>query len=454
MPDSDPVNGWVKLPASRVPGRRMSRMYRITRSAMRVFLIPRCFHNFAFLTIAMILVSGPCRAAAEHHETEVHFDPKLTLSSLLEATVDRQPGAVVLAAERGTAEAEAAYGKHWWPEAPEVGGFHMSDRTFDDTGAYENEVALSLPLWLPGEKRARAQLGEAASIASESGAREFRWRVSGILRKQIWTLMMARRQWELALEQEQNLAEVLHQVTLFTEAGDLSRADLLTTKQELAIWKAETMTLEAEYQDSVREYQSFTGSAHVPVDISEQLSEQTDIREDHPALRNALNHLARETAATEAARQENTVRPAVQVFWRGYGADRVSPGVNALGLGLAVPLGRSPQRGPEIARANEGLAVAQAELLETRRTLELNLHEARHMLKLTTMQLENSFTMIDAAEERHRLDKLAFELGEFSVREWLRRLSELKKIQRSHEMLLMQKEAAVASYNQAVGETL
>ncbi|MFC1720125.1 TolC family protein, partial [Pseudomonadota bacterium] len=159
-------------------------------------------------------------------------------------------------------------------------------------------------------------------------------------------------------------------------------------------------------------------------------------------------------AMFEVARQENSARPSVQVFWRGYGADHVSPGVNALGLGLAVPLGRSPRRGPEIARANEDLAVAEAEVLETRRRLELDLHEARHMLRLTGMQLENSFAMMDAADERHRLDKLAFELGEFGVREWLRRLSELKKIQRSHELLLMQKEAMVASYNQAVGETL
>ena len=170
---------------------------------MRVFLIPRHFLVYAVFSVAVMLVPGPCRAAAEHHETEIHFDPQLTLSALLETTVARQPRAVVLTAERATAEAEAAYGKHWIPEAPELGGFHMSDRPYDDIGAYENEVALSLPLWLPGEKRAQAQLGEAASLASESGARDYRWQVSGALRKQIWALMIARRQWELAVEQEQ-----------------------------------------------------------------------------------------------------------------------------------------------------------------------------------------------------------------------------------------------------------
>ena len=406
------------------------------------------------LSLAGLLASGTCPASEEHEEATIHIDRELTLSSLLESTVARQPRAGVLKASQGTAEAEARYGRHWFPESPEIAGFHLSDRQFDDIGAYENEVALSLPLWFPGEKKAQRLLGEAASSASSSREMEFRWRVSGVLRQQLWEITSARRQWELALEQEQNLADVLEQVTLFTEAGDFARADQLVTMQELAIWKAETMSLEAGFQDAVREYRAFTGLDVIPSDISENLSNEQEIVENHPALLFAMDRLAEEAASTEVVRQGNSARPSVQVFWRGYGGDRASPDINALGLGLAVPIGSSPRRGPEIARANEGLALAEAELLETRRLLDLQLHEARHMLKLTNMQLENSNALVEAADERHRLDKLAFELGEFSVREWLRRLSELKKIQRSHELLLIQKEAAIASYNQAAGEIL
>jgi tRNA threonylcarbamoyladenosine modification (KEOPS) complex Cgi121 subunit len=52
------------------------------------------------------------------------------------------------------------------------------------------------------------------------------------------------------------------------------------------------------------------------------------------------------------------------------------------------------------------------------------------------------------------MDKLAFELGEIPLREWLRRLAQQKQIERAHELLLLQQGAAIASYNQAVGETL
>jgi len=404
--------------------------------------------------LAWLLISNPSWAASEHEEPSVRFDSQLTLSSLLDTTLERHPQAALLLAKQGTAEAEVKYGSHWFPEAMEVTGFHLSDRQLDDIGAYENEVALSLPLWLPGEKKAQTALGEAASTAQASRNAEFRWQVSALLRQRLWRLILARRQWELALEQEKRLQEVLEQVTIFAEAGDLSRADQLATMQELAIWKSETMGLEAEYQDTVREYQALTGLLRVPSDISETLSEEQEIREDHPALQVALDQLAEAAASGEVTRQENSSRPSLQVFWRGFRGDRAGPDVNALGVGLAVPLGRSPRRGPAIARANEKLARAEAELLETRRRLDLQLHEARHLLKTTREQLQNSNAMVQAASERHRLDKLAFELGEFSVWEWLRRLSELKEVERSHELLLIQGGAAVASYNQAAGEIL
>jgi len=398
--------------------------------------------------------SAPLWAAAEHSEAAIEFDSSLTLSALMDTTLQRHPEAGVLQAGRATAEAESSYGKYWIPEMVELSGLHLSDKQFDDIGAYENEVALSVPFWLPGEKKAQTRLGEASLAAHASRTIEFRWKVSALLRNRLWNLRLTRRQWELAQEQEQRLADVLEQVTLFAEVGDLSRADQLATLQELAIWKAETIALQAEYQDAVREYEFVTGIHRYPSDISESLSEKLEINDDHPALQSALDRLAEATASTELRRQENSARPSLQVFWRGFSGDRVSPDVNALGIGLAVPLGKSPKRGPEIARANEMLAMAEAELIKTKRELDMQLHETRHVLKTTRLQLENAVQMIEAANERHRLDRLAFELGEFSVTEWLRRLSILKDIERSHEILLIREGAAIASYNQAVGETL
>ena len=418
---------------------------------LRIFRLPALTFSLA---LAGLTFPGPVHAVEEHADDFLTHDSNLSLTNLLEITLERHPRSSVVAAGQNTARAEADYGKTWFPEAPELAGFHLSDNAFDDIGAYENEVALSVPLWLPGEKTAQTALGEAAWIAYESHRNDLRWRVSAALRRQLWDLATAKRRWELALEQEQRMADVLEQVTLFTEAGDLSRADQLATLQELAIWKAETMTLEAQYQDAVREYRSLTGLGRSPAEISEQLSEEQEIREDHPALQLAMDRLKEASAMAEVTRQGNVLRPSVQVFWRGFRGDRTGPDIDALGFGLAVPLGKSPRQGPQIARADEVFAGAQAEVIETRRRLDLQLHEARHQLKTTRLQLANSDVMIDAANERHRMDKLAFELGEIPLHEWLRRLARQKAIERAHEMLLLQQGAAIASYNQAVGETL
>ncbi len=393
--------------------------------------------------------------AVEAHEAEtLQLNDKLTLASLLDITLERHPQAGVLAARSATVDAQTRYADRWLPDTTGLTAFHMSDSAFDDYGAYENEVALSFPMWLPGEKKAQTHFGEMLTTSQVSDEAEFRWRVSGQLRQQLWQLKLALRQWELALEQEQRLADVLAQVTLFAEAGELSRADQLATMEELAISKGETLLLEAEYMDAIRTYRSFTGLETIPAQIEETPSAIEEIGQDHPAMRQALDHVAESSASTELVRERSNQRPSVDVFWRGFRGDESAPEINALGIGFAMPLGKSPRRDPEVAKAFEEFASAQAGLLETRRALDLQLHEAEHVLHTTRARLENSETLIKAANERHRLDKLAFELGEFSTREWLRRLSRFREIERSHELLLIQQGAAIAAYNQAVGESL
>lgn len=417
---------------------------------------PAWFQKLALLGLvtAAVFTQGEVWAVPEHEAEKLLLNDKLTLSSLLTSTLERHPQAGVLAARSATVDAETRYAKRWLPDTTTLSGLHMSDRAFDDIGAFENEVALSFPLWLPGEKRAQSALGDVMSASRVSDEAEFRWRVSGELRQQLWALKLAVRQWELATEQEQRLTGVLAQVTLFAEAGELSRADQLATMEELAIWKGETMLLEAQYMDAIRLYHSFTGLDTIPVRIDEALSEVHEIEPDHPALRQAMDRLAESSAATDVIRERSNLRPSVDVFWRGFAGDDLSPDVNALGIGFAMPLGKSPQREPAVARAFEKFAEAQADLLETKRLLELGLHEANHVLHTTRERLENSETIMEAASERHQLDKLAFELGEFSTQEWLRRLSRFREVERSHELLLIQQGAAIAAYNQAVGESL
>lgn len=402
-----------------------------------------------------VLLAAPAAVAQESHEgSPISFDEQLTLHDLAVAARERHPDLGLLAAQQGRANAEQDYAGRWFPESSLLRGYHLSDSAFDDIGLYEDEIAVSLPLWMPGERKSRSSLASALSTSTASGEAEFNWRVSSELRTALWQLIAARRQWELAGEQEANLAKVLEQAIIFEEAGEISKGDRLAVLQELATWKAETMSLEAQYQDAARSFRALTGAGSLPADFTEELSTTEEIHEDHPALRMARDRMRELSAAVEAMRQGNNFRPSLQLFWRGQRPDQASSQLDSIGIGFELPLGRSPSRGPEIALVNEALAQAEAQYLRQQRELGLQLHEAEHTLHTTELQLTNSYELMNAAEQRRGLDQLALELGEISMQEWLRRLSGYKTIQRTHELLLLQKGAAIAAYNQAVGETL
>jgi cobalt-zinc-cadmium efflux system outer membrane protein len=404
--------------------------------------------------LVLAFLTGNAWPAEGHQEGSIEFDERFTLAALGELTRERHPDAAWLDARQATAVAERSFADRWFPDSTQLSAFHLSDQPLDDTGMYENEVALSLPLWMPGERKSQSKLAEAMSSSAVSGEAELRWRVSAAVRRALWSLLISKRQWELALEQEARLSEVLDQATIFAAAGDLSRGDRLAVVQELAIWKAETLNLEAEYRDSVRNYQSLTGANVVPAAYIEALNPLHEIGDDHPALLQARDEVEALSAALEVVRKGNSFRPSLQLFWRGTRPDDYARQISAMGVGFEMPLGRSPRRGPEVSLANEALARAQGNLVRLKRQLDLDLHEAEHLLYTTQRQLENSEMMLDAASQRYEMDRLALELGEISTREWLRRLSEFKDIERSHELLLLQQHAAVAAHNQAVGELL
>jgi len=66
--------------------------------------------RLTLLTLALLILAQPVQAADDHEEFELREDARLTLSTLLDATIERHPEAGVLAAGRGMASAEAAFG--------------------------------------------------------------------------------------------------------------------------------------------------------------------------------------------------------------------------------------------------------------------------------------------------------------------------------------------------------
>jgi len=397
---------------------------------------------------------GVAGAADDYENLILGVNDQLTLDELAAEARRNHPEFGLVAAHDERARAEQAYADHWFPERTQLGGFHMTDQPLDDTGFFEDEVSLNVPLWLPGEKRTQNLLAAATLDTSESAANAFAWRVSGEVRRALWDVLLTQRDLELAVEQETQLEQVLEQAVIFEEAGDIALGDRLAVNQELATWRGEMLNLEADYQDALRSYVALTSIKALPRDAREVLSSITEVSDAHPALRFAQDRYAQASADLATSEESNAFRPAVQFYWRGTRPDQPSPRIDALGVGLALPLGKSPSRGPELAAMNEAMAQAQANYLSLRRELELGLHEAEHTLHTIERQLENSRILMEATSKRQELDLLSLELGDISVQEWLRRQQSYREITRLHERLLLQNGAAIAAYNQAAGESL
>lgn len=436
----------------------MTRPFQQTPQLSRWVRCRRLAHTGLWaLLLGMASLPALAQGASADHEQEqgiLRFDDRLSLHALFEGARQRHPELGILDAQQQRASAESRFADRWFPDSASAFGYHLSDRPLDDFGMYEDELAMSLPLWMPGEKRARTRLAEATAAVARNGAADFDWRVSGEVREALWKVLQARRAWELAVAQEADLAELLNQAQLLEETGEISRGDRLAVLQQLGSWRAETLSKEAEYQDAVRGYRALSGAAELPAAFEEMRSSQEGITDDHPALQLAREQVTEVSALLDSVQQGNNFRPSIQIYWRNTRPDERSPADAALGVGFELPLGRSPSRGPEAAMVNEALARAQAQLLRQQRELQLQLHEAEHTLHTIELQLDNSAELMAAAESRRELDALELELGEIPVQEWLRRLVGFRAIQRDHELLQLRHGAAVAAYNQAVGESL
>lgn len=421
-------------------------------------MLARISSPFSFILPALFLLvslPGNARASEDGEDTlTLAVSDQLTLVELAEAARQRHPELGMVAARNARARSEQAYADHWFPDSTQLSGFHISDRALDNTGFYEDEVSLSVPLWLPGEKKTQNLLAEAALETSESASAAFSWRVSGEVRRALWDVLLTQRDLELAMQQEAQLELVLEQAVILEEAGDIALGDRLAVDQELASWRSEMLNLEAYYQDALRYYLALTAVDALPRDPNETRSSVEAISDEHPALRFARDRFEQASATLATKQESNTFRPAVQLYWRGTRPDQPSQRIDALGVGLQLPLGKSPARKPELAILNEEMARAQADYLALRRELELGLHEAEHTLHTIGRQLENAQVLMDAAEQRQELDRLSLELGDISVQEWLRRQQSYRDILRMYERLLLQHDAAIAAYNQAAGESL
>jgi len=190
--------------------------------------------------------------------------PPPALADAVAGAVKRTEQLIRADALRGEADAVRRQAGAWTAADPSLRFKGVSDRFTGDDGAYEVEALLELPLWLPGQRRARLELASSLGLRAEALARLLRWEVAGAVRDAVWAAKLAEVQRQQAKAAYQAAQELETVVAKRHDAGELARLDLLAAQQETLARQAELTAARATLEQAKAAYVQLTGRLRLP----------------------------------------------------------------------------------------------------------------------------------------------------------------------------------------------
>ena len=377
-----------------------------------------------------------------------------TLGEALDSALEAAGQGARIGATRALGSAVRDHARGWIAEDPALRLKGLSDRALDDTGAYELEAMVDLPLLLPGQRAARLALGSAISDGADGLGRTLRWEMAGEVRERAWEAALAEgrlRQAAAALESARALESA---VARRVQAGELARLDRLRAEQERLGRAADLTAAQADYDLAIAAFVHLTGQTRLPEPLLEPVPEADQaplLPEDHPALAEASAALAAARAERERVGADRRGHPVLSLGAKRARGDRDSDTVDALQIELGIPFGLRGQAAPAVAGAERDYTERLAALHRVRR-------EAEHALEAALVSRAGARAQLRAAGERDGLTReavalarRAFALGEGDLDTLLR--AEERAREASLELALreLQVGRAGARLNQALG---
>ena len=408
--------------------------------------------------LALLLTTGPCYAEnARSGDTGNHFDPieidqNLSLSQLVEQTVEKYPDRLVNEALQAQADAWQERGDSWFAGSHSLALDYSTDKVANDQGAREAAGQLEFTVWNWGQKSAAQTVAERSQVVADKQSQAVRLDVARLVREALWDMALAESRLQQARYTVDIAGQLLEKVKRRVELGDLARADLLLAESEQLQYRAVLTQAEADVMHSRKNYATLTQTTKIPAQYREQLSPIDRIENNHPLLEAINSLIARRQASIEWAKTTDTInQPKINLTGKSTRDLRGMADTQSAGVGVVIPFGHGSYDAPEVAAAHLELNQALAQREHLLRDLEKKLHEADHMLEVTRQELAIAQQLRQIAETHLKMTEISFTAGEIN-------LLDLLKIQgRSLEAIRNAKEQEVklqrniAFYNQAVG---
>lgn len=390
--------------------------------------IHRWIATFATLCCALgppVSAQPPVTNSASSSAAGVHAATvDVPLAAAFEAAWQRAVAAREVHGQRQRAEAERTAASSPWAAPPAVAIQYRDDRLLSNEGARETDVALSWPLYLPGQRAARGAAAEAGVVLADGAQAAARLRVAGEVREAAWTLIGLQADLAQADALVASLATLVDDVERRVRAGDLARADALVARAELLGATAQQVGARQRVLEAYARWEVLTGLAAPPVATEETAAKAaTDAVSSHPQLWLASAAAEHARKRLQLLRTSRSDPPELILGFRNEVSGRSEPSQNSLAIGVRVPFGTSDRNLPLQAAALADLDVADSIEQRLRERLGSEAAAARTAVQTAEQHLAAERDRATLLRERARLIEKSFRAGESPLPDLLRALS-------------------------------
>ena len=347
---------------------------------------------------------------------------KLTLRFALDAAWQRAVQARESDGQRRRAEADRASTSKLWAAPPSLELSHRNDRLPRNAGQRETEIGVAVPLWLPGQRAARAGAAEAAAALAQAAEQVARLRLAGELREAAWQIAAAQADFAEADAKAQGLKQLADDVERRVRAGDLARADALAAQAEHLAATALQSEVRQRLQAARARWALLTGLAAAP-DLTAANDVTPDSSATHPDLQLARQYTELARQRVELMRRSRRDAPELTVAVRQDTPGRTESSQGSLVIGLRLPFGTDDRNRPLEAAALSELDVAQAHEQRLRERVDSDVAAARDALRTAQEQLDAETARARLLRERATLIDKSFRAGESPLPDLLRALA-------------------------------
>jgi outer membrane protein TolC len=326
--------------------------------------------------------------------------------------------------QRRRAEADRAAVGRFWAAPPSLALSHRNDRLQDNAGKRETEIGVAVPLWLPGQRAARAGTADAAAAQALAAEQVARLRLAGELREAAWQIAISQAELAQADTEARSLKQLADDVERRVRAGDLARADALAAQAELLAAAALQSDLRQRLQAARARWTLLSGLTAAP-DLQDAAANDgaPAAAASHPELQLARQSTALAHQRVELMRRSRRDAPELSVGLRHDVGGRAEAAQGSLVVGLRLPFGTDDRNRPLEAAALSELDVAQTHEQRLRERLDSDIAAARDALVAAKAQLKSETARARLLRERAALIDKSFRAGETPLPDLLRALA-------------------------------